>query len=89
MVGGLRPDLTFILDLPVDEGLARAKKRMDAHSRYERMTEAFHERVRQGFLEIARREPERCVVIDAAGDPNRVQAAVQQALDARLGAAPV
>ncbi len=89
VVGGLRPDLTFVLDLPVADGLARAKGRADAHSRYERMTEAFHERVRQGFLEIARREPERCVVIDAAGDPNRVQAAVQQALDARLGAAPV
>ena len=88
VVGDMRPDLTFILDLPVDEGLARAQKRADAHSRYERMTRAFHERVRQGFLEIAKLEHERCVVIDAAGDPDQVQAAVQQALDARLGAAP-
>ncbi len=88
VVGDLRPDLTLILDLSVDEGLARAKKRADAHSRYERMTRAFHERVRQGFLEIARREPDRCAVIDAAADPDQVQAAVQQTLDARLGAAP-
>ena len=88
VVGDLRPDLTLILDLSVDEGLARAKKRADAHSRYERMTREFHERVRQGFLEIARREPGRCAVIDAAADPDQVQAAVQQTLDARLGAAP-
>ncbi len=85
VVGDLRPDLTFILDLPVADGLARAKGRAEAHSRYERMNREFHERVRQGFLEIARGEPERCVVIDARGDEDQVQAAVQQALEERLG----
>ncbi len=85
VVGDLRPDLTLILDLPVADGLARAKGRAEAHSRYERMNREFHERVRQGFLEIARGEPERCVVIDARGDEDQVQAAVQQALEERLG----
>ena len=66
---GRSPDLTFILDLAVDAGLARASQRARAgvaarEDRYERMDVVFHERLRAGFQEIAAAEPERCVVLD-------------------------
>ena len=64
-VGDFIPDLTFILDLPVALGLARARQRGDRENRYENMDTQFHERVRTAFLEIAIREPLRCVVVDA------------------------
>lgn len=68
-LGDFAPDLTFILDLPVPEGLARAGERLSAASsqedRFERLGRDFHERLRQGFLTIARRDAGRCRVIDA------------------------
>lgn len=82
--GGLNPDLTLILDLPVEEGLRRAADRAGGEDRYERMDRDFHERLRQGFLEIARDEPERCVVIDAAQDEESVHADIVAALGERL-----
>ncbi|UCH73029.1 MAG: dTMP kinase [Rhodospirillales bacterium] len=75
-VGTMRPDLTIILDLPVATGLARASGRGAGEDRYERMDLAFHERLRDGFNEIARNEPERCVVIDATLDEDAVHAAI-------------
>ena len=86
--GGFGPDLTLILDLPVADGLRRAHGRGGAEDRYERMGTAFHERLRQGFLDIARAEPGRCVVVDAARPLTEVQAAVLAAVHARLGAGP-
>jgi len=59
---GLRPDLTVLLDLPVEQGLARKRR----HDRFEREELAFHQRVRQGYLEMAKAEPERWLVIDAS-----------------------
>ena len=59
---GLRPDLTVLLNLTVEQGLARKK----LHDRFEREGLAFHQRVRQGYLEMARSEPERWLVIDAS-----------------------
>ncbi len=56
-VGTLVPDLTLILDLPVETGLARARARAGAEQRFEAMDIAFHERLRQGFLAIAAAEP--------------------------------
>ena len=79
------PDLTLILDLPVAEGLARAARRSGDPDRFERLDAAFHERLRQGFREIAARHPERCAVIDAAADPDSVHRAVLTAVAARLG----
>jgi dTMP kinase len=58
---GLRPDLTVLLDLPVEQGLARKR----SNDRFEREDLAFHRRVRQGYLELVKREPERWLVIDA------------------------
>lgn len=82
---GFAPDLTIMLDLPVDTGLARAAERADGEDRYERLGRLFHERLRQAFLDIAKRAPERCVVIDAGGDLNSVEAAVRATVAERLG----
>ncbi len=86
VVGDLRPDLTLILDLPPETGLARACARSAAggDDRYERMGAAFHGRLREAFLDIARRAPERCVVIDATADPDTVERAILAAVEARL-----
>lgn len=79
-----KPDLTLILDMDLDAGLARAGERADGEDRYERMGHAFHKRLRAGFLEIARVEPERCVVIDAQGDVETVHGRVMAAVSDRL-----
>jgi dTMP kinase len=86
-LGGFVPDLTLILDLPVEEGLARAEKRAGGETRYERMDKSFHQRLREGFLDIAQREPERCRVIDAAGPVEAVQRALRRAVAERFGIA--
>ncbi|WP_119165640.1 dTMP kinase [Algihabitans albus] len=80
VVGAFAPCMTFILDLPVETGLARAAARNEGGERYEGMDRTFHERLRQGFLEIARREPQRCRVIDATAAEDAVAAAVWSAL---------
>lgn len=85
IAGDFQPALTMILDLPVAEGLARAVARSGDVTRFERMPLEFHERLRQGFLDIARREPQRCVVIDARPDEATVHAAVLTAMRERLG----
>jgi dTMP kinase len=87
VVGPFHPDLTLIFDVPVDIGLARAGRRGGVEDRYERMGVDFHERVRDGLLEIARREPARCRIIDASGAPDAVEAAVAAAVDQALGLA--
>ena len=84
-LGDFRPDLTLILDLPVEDGLARAAARRGGEDRYERMDIDFHRRLRDGFLEIAAREPERCVVIDATHPVETVQAAILDSVTRRLG----
>lgn len=78
--GGLRPDLTLILDLPVEAGLEREVQR----DRYARMGVEFHTKVRNAFRDIARREPQRCVVIDATQTIDQVAAAIWSAVQARL-----
>jgi dTMP kinase len=79
---GLHPDLTIVLDLPVEVGLAR--KAPGDVTRFEAEYDlAFHRRVRGGFLAIAATEPARVVVIDATGSIERVSAAVAEAVDRR------
>jgi len=74
---GTLPDLTILLDLPVGDGLARLARRAGgAKDRIEREALAFHERVRNGYLELARRWPERFRVVSAAADADAVAAAV-------------
>ena len=84
VVGEAHPDLTLILDLRVDEGLARSAARGGGEERFERKGQAFHERLRQGFLEIARAEPRRCVVVDAIAPPDEVAAQIWSAVSGRL-----
>jgi dTMP kinase len=91
--GGLKPDLTLILDLPVDAGLARAGRRIAAASgpaedRYERMSGDFHERLRRGFRAIAKAEPRRCRIIDASGTVDEVAVRVWAAVAKRFKLAP-
>lgn len=83
-LGDFAPDLTLILDLPAAVGLARAHARHLADDRYERMDTAFHERLRRGYLEIARAAPGRCLVIDARGPLAEVEAAVRHAVAERF-----
>ena len=84
-VGDFCPDLTLILDLPVETGLARAAARRGSETRYESLPIAFHERVRAGFLDIAAADPERCVVIDASKDIETIAATIAEAVGNRLG----
>jgi dTMP kinase len=87
IAGDFLPALTLILDLPVAEGLTRAVARSGDETRFERMPREFHERLRQGFLDIARREPLRCAVIDARPDAATVHAAILATIRERLGLA--
>jgi dTMP kinase len=84
VVGEMRPDLTLIFDLPVAEGLRRALSRNGGEERFEAKGEAFHERLRAAYLDIARSEPDRCVVIDAAASLDAVEAAIAVAVAPRL-----
>jgi len=79
-----RPDLTLIFDLPAKIGLERAVARPGAEMRFESKGMAFHERLREAFLGIAKAEPDRCVVIDADGSLEAVEAAVWAAVQERL-----
>jgi dTMP kinase len=88
VLNGLQPDLTLMLDIAPTDGLARVRARDGRGDRYEAMDEAFHARVRQGFLAIARDAPERCVVIDGGGDVETVREAVLAQTAARLGLEP-
>ncbi len=83
VVGETQPDLTLIIDVPVELGLARAQARGGA-ARFEAKGVAFHARLRQGFLAIARAAPRRCVVLDGTGDPDAVAGAVWAAVRTRL-----
>ncbi|MGE4220886.1 MAG: dTMP kinase [Alphaproteobacteria bacterium] len=83
-VGSQQPDLTLILDLPVELGLQRAATRGIAADRYERRGREFHERLRAGFLAIADGTPNRCIVIDATQSIDDVAAAIRNHVFARL-----
>lgn len=75
-VGSLRPHRTILLDLPPEAGLAR----LEQHDRLEQEHLEFHQRVRGGYLQLARGEPARYLVVDATQSQQAVQAAIQQAL---------
>lgn len=83
---GLTPDLTLLLDLTPETGLGRAWCRIDAdtaharESRFEKEQLAFHQRVRAGYLELARQEPQRFVVIDADAEAQAVRSRIEDVL---------
>jgi len=85
VLGETRPDLTLILDLPAEAGLARVAERAHAETRFEAKGVEFHRRLRDGYLAIARVESDRCAVIDAQGPLDTVAAAIWAVVEARLG----
>lgn len=87
MLGFRAPDLTLVLDLPVEQGLAR-RRAAGAASRFERKGEAFHARVREGFRALAAAEPARLVLVDASRPEEEVAREIQGLLAARLGLQP-
>ncbi|RPJ13567.1 MAG: dTMP kinase [Desulfobacteraceae bacterium] len=82
----LKPDITFLLDLSPEAGLSRAWRqikegeRAGIETRFEKEELAFHEKVRNGYLELASREPERFVIVDAGKDEENVSKDIMRAL---------
>lgn len=89
VLGDMKPDLTIILDLPVEVGLSRAVSRetdrVDAEDRFERMDISMHETFRRVFLEIAKQAPDRCVVIDADQSVDALQQRLRSKISDRFG----
>jgi dTMP kinase len=85
-VGELKPDLTFILDVPVALGLKRAagRRRGSAPDRFEGEQLEFHEKLRRAYLALAEAEPERCAVIDASVPKKEVAARIWKVVNARF-----
>lgn len=88
--GGISPDLTLLLDCPVEVGLSRTANRVfgqgskEREDRFEREQLDFHERVRRGFLELACAEPSRIHVLDAARPVEEIQQKIRDLIDERL-----
>ncbi|HHN66956.1 MAG TPA: dTMP kinase [Thermopetrobacter sp.] len=87
VVGGTKPDLTFILDIDPAEGLARTHGRGNGEDRFERFGLAFHEKLRAAFLRIAEENPQRCVVIDATRPWEQVAADIWREMEKLLDGA--
>ncbi len=91
---GCRPDLTVLIDCPVETGLQRAMARINAKSRansnstreerFEMESRQFHQRVRDGYLTLAAEEPHRFVVVDGTGSIGEIAAAIASAVTSRL-----
>jgi dTMP kinase len=85
VVGATRPDLTLVLDLPVATGLARADARGGSEQRFERADLSFHQTLRDAFVEIAKREPQRCTLINVRGTKEEVEALIRHAVAEKFG----
>ena len=79
-VGDFKPDLTLMLDLPVETGLARAKARRGAEDRFEKFGAEFHEKLRTAYRDIAIRNGDRCILLDAGGNEDDVGNAIWKAV---------
>ncbi len=84
-IGSTIPDLTIVIDVPVEIGLARVHHRAEGADRFESDSVAIHEARRQGFLGLAERFPERCVVIDGSRDKDAVSADILALVLGRFG----
>jgi dTMP kinase len=83
-IANFRPDLTLILDVPVDEAFGRIESRAHAENRFEKFDRAFHERLHRYFRQLAERESERCVLIDGRGPPEQVSQEIWRAVTGRF-----
>ena len=81
--GGLRPDLTFLIDLPAEDGLRR-RRRGGQWNRLDAYDLGFHQRVRQGYFDLAAAEPGRWVTVDATRPVEAVQSEIRRVVEARL-----
>ncbi len=81
--GGLRPDLTFLIDLPAEDGLRR-RRRGGQWNRLDAYDLGFHQRVRQGYFDLAAAEPDRWVTVDATRPVDAVQSEIRRLVEARL-----
>ncbi len=84
-IGKLAPHATIILDIDVGQGLARTQARNNNETRFENMAQEFHQKVRDGFLTIAKKEPGRCLVVAAAQSEATVHKAIIAGLNEKLG----
>jgi dTMP kinase len=86
-VADTRPDLTLVLDVSPEAGLARRDARAQGADRYETMDPAFHRRVTAAYRAIAKADPDRCALIDATPEVDTVAAAIRARVAERLGVA--
>jgi len=90
ILGNLRPDKTFLLDLPPEVGLRRAwsqinhGNRPDTETRFEKESMNFHQKIRDGYLKLSKSEPERFVIIDASGDVATVKEQILKEIEALI-----
>lgn len=88
VAGDFKPDITFLLDIDVKVGLERSFKKaqtmINKELRFENVDIAFHERLRQGYLELAKQEPERFIVIDASGSIDEVTEKIIEVYNHRI-----
>ncbi|MDP9195991.1 MAG: dTMP kinase [Pseudomonadota bacterium] len=84
VLGNVQPDLTLVLDVPVESGLKRSMARKSDAVRHETMDLGFHERMRQGYLDIAKAEPQRCLVVDASRPAEAVHGEILAAVTGRF-----
>jgi dTMP kinase len=93
VLGDFKPDITFLLDIDVEKGLARSGRRMAAEAlhikqtedRFENMGNDFHKRLHDGFLDIAKKDPHRVRVIDASATPDEIAAKIQKLVTEKFG----
>ena len=85
VTANFKPDLTLIVDVPVDTGLSRAGARGADETRFELFDRAFHERLRTWFQALAAREPTRCTLIDGSDSPDTVATAIWDVVANRFG----
>ena len=83
-VGDVKPDLTFVLDVPVETGLARTKARGRALDRFESEDAEYHNWLRVAYRKLAENEPDRCVIIDASPNPDMVAVKIWMIVAERL-----
>jgi dTMP kinase len=83
-LGDFAPNLTIMLDVMPQDGLARAGNRGAAENRFERFDGAFHDRLREGFLALAHDEPQRCAIVDGSGDAQAIAAEIWRVVSERL-----
>ena len=92
IMDGFKPDVTFLLDVPADKGIARSGRRLAAEKlqvkqtedRFENLELAFHERLRQGYLTIAKKDPARCHIIDATQSVDVMATEIESVISKKL-----